>query len=109
MSVKRTIKKTLKKICLKDLPVYINFLIKILFNLFENIDSVEKLAENINPKNKEFCSKLNSEDIAMLIIDMQREYVNNLIIEIWEAIMILEINILKYVNWIHLIFYQHLN
>ena len=109
MSVKRTIKKTLKKICLKDLPVYINFLIKILFNLFENMDSVEKLAENINPKNKEFCSKLNLEDIAMLIIDMQREYINNLIIEIWETIMILEINILKYVNWIHLIFYQHLN
>ena len=48
---------------------------------YEYIDSWGRFDETVLPNKKEFYSKLNLEDIT-LIIDMQREYIKNLIIKI---------------------------
>ena len=111
--------------CNKDINKFILLLRKDIYP-YEYMDSWERFGEALLPNKGYFHSNLNVEyNTKMLIIDMQKEYLKALIIKISVIIMIcmfkvihyylqmywktLEINALKYMNLILLIFYQHLN
>ena len=110
------------------IKILINFLLLFRKDVYpyEYMDSWERFDEALLPNKGYFYSNLNMEYITkMLIIDMQKEYLKTLIIKILVVIMIcmfkvihyysqmylktLEINALKCMNLILLIFYQHLD
>ena len=66
------------------------------------MDSWERFDETSLPDKEAFYSRLNMENIKMMIIDMPKEYSKNLTIKIWVVIMICMLKVIHYCLLIYL-------